>query len=78
MNDEYKKMYCGTFEVDEREKRLYERVTQYFKDTDDVDFKVSQQCSRQLKVWCENNGYSNGDLNRTKTYLQRYETHTIN
>lgn len=76
--DEWQKMYCGTFEVDERSQKLYERVATYFKDTDDVDFRVSVNESKALKAWCDDNGYSKGDLNKTKAEFQRYQTVTIN
>ena len=79
-SEEFRRMYCGTFEVDEREQRLFERVKQYFADTDtdDVDFRVSVNEAKALKIWCEDNGYSKGDLNKTKAEFQRYERVTIN
>lgn len=77
-SEEFRKMYCGTFEVDERGQKLFERVKKYFADTDDVDFRVSVNESKALKAWCEDNGYSKGDLNKTKAEFQRYERVTIN
>jgi hypothetical protein len=69
---EFEKMYSCTFEVDERDQKLFERVKKYFTDTDDVAFNVSVNEAKALKEWCKRNGYSQGDLNKTKADFQRY------
>lgn len=74
MNDkqEFERLYVGVYECDPREKALLERVKDYFVATDDVGFHVSVQESKRLKRWCEDNGYSKGDLNRAKVIVNQY------
>ena len=64
--------YQGHFTVSGRDLKLYERVEQYFADTDDVDFRVSVNEAKALKAWCDDNGYSKGDLNRAKQVVNKY------
>ena len=69
---EFKKNYLGEFSVSDRDAELYLRVDKYFADTDDVSFRVSCEEARLLKVWCDDNGYSKGDLNRAKMIVNKH------
>ena len=63
---EFEKNYLCEFKLSMREIALLDRVEKYFKDTDDVGFHVSVQEAKALKIWCGDNDYSMGELNKAK------------
>ena len=65
--EEFRDLYSGKFEPDERSNRLYERLLQYYKDTSDsMSNKEALKYYKEFKSWCVDNGYSSNAVSRMK------------
>jgi len=56
----------GDFTPNQRSIVLHERLSRYYKQTDEVGDKKAQFLYRGFKVWCKKRGYTQDDINKAK------------
>jgi len=65
--EEFKRLYLGDFVPSKRDKALYDRLTQYYRDTpDSMSNKRAQSYWREFKSWCSERNYTTGEINAMK------------
>jgi len=64
---EFNVLLYGEFVPDERENAVYDRLTQYYKDTpNSMDNRVAMIHWKLFKQWCNEHGITRDEINRAK------------
>lgn len=63
---EYYRELMGIFKPDERLIALDEKLSEYYRETENCDNRTATQFWVSFKMWCLNSGYSLDEINRAK------------
>ncbi len=71
VNDNFRKQFLGEFKPDPRDSILYERLQQYYNDTEDCDNKSAMVFWLAFKRWAVSNEYTQDEINKAMRDLRK-------
>lgn len=72
-DDEFKRMFCCTWEPDPRMEELYDRLGVYYKVTSNMGNREAMTEWREFKEWSDLSGYTHDELHQAKKHCSNID-----